>query len=101
MKGEDIKKKNVLEILDIADTQLSAVGEMKGVMSIIVKCTLMIEEKLDGATKEIRKFNDSTTMLNKRLFALNRVLVGATIVGAFATLWSTGIIQAIFKLFRT
>ena len=91
MNYDDLEKTSMIEVLKLEDTNLSAVGDAKGIMAIFVKCSLEIGKRLDDATKEIENFNSSTTKLNKRLLWLNGILAIATVVGAYATLEMAGI----------
>ncbi|MDD5455354.1 MAG: hypothetical protein PHW62_07680 [Candidatus Ratteibacteria bacterium] len=90
---DSLRNKDIEEVLKNAQTNLGTVGNAKGIMTIFVKCTLDICEKLEKASSEIEKFNTSTTKLNSRLVWLTGVLAFATLVGMVATLKTTGLLR--------
>jgi hypothetical protein len=87
----NLRTKDIEEVLNKANTTPTTIGDLKGIMTIFVKCTLDIGERLKEASSEIKKFNGSTTRLNKLLVRLNGILTFATLVGVFAALKSAGL----------
>ena len=85
MDYNKLADQSIIDVLKSEDTNLSAVGEAKGIMAIFVKCTMDIGKKLNEASQEIKNFNESTTKLNKRLLWLDVMLTIATLIGAIAT----------------
>ena len=81
---EEFFQQPLIKVFKDSGTRLSSLGETKGVMQILVKCSMEIGEKLDSTSKEIRKFNSSTSSLTKVLIFLNIVLATATVVSALA-----------------
>ena len=81
LKNEDIE-----EVLKRAPKRLSAVGDISGVMELLVKCTIDLSVKLEKTSEEIKKFNSSTTFLTRVMIALTAILAIATAVGAYAAI---------------
>ena len=96
---QSLRDRDIEEVLKNANCFPSAVGEVKGIMTVFTKCTLDINkaldqvnnniltvvDELDKTRQEIKSFNESTTKLNSRLVWLNGILAFATIIGAIAT----------------
>ncbi|MBU1357029.1 MAG: hypothetical protein KJ620_10730 [Candidatus Edwardsbacteria bacterium] len=96
---KSLRERDIEEVLKNANCFPSAVGEVKGIMTVFAKCTIDIYQAIDqvngnvkAVTKElnetrqeIKAFNDSTSKLSKRLVWLNGILAFATIIGAIAT----------------
>lgn len=82
---DELKNKNIEEVLKSAGTHLTTVGDARGIMTIFVKCTIDLCARMENASLEIQKFNKSTTRLTKVMIALTALLAIATFIGAYAT----------------
>jgi len=94
-----LRDTDIEEVLKNSNCFPSAVGDVKGIMTVFTKCTLDINhaieqvnnnvtnvtEELDKTRQEIQAFNKSTTRLNSRLVWLSGILAVATFIGAIAT----------------
>lgn len=87
MENENIEGKSLDDLLSNV-CGLSAVGtdtQIRSIMNVIAKCTMIVSKDLNDTSEEIKEFNKSTTKLTKVIIALNVILAIATLVMAGAT----------------
>ncbi len=88
MAGRSLEDQSLDELLGRVQglSSMAAASEVQSIMAVFAKCTLELRKVVDSTSTEIRRFNESTTKLETQIIRLNKVLVGATIVGAVAAI---------------
>jgi hypothetical protein len=87
MEYENLSKLTLVEVLSkVEDLKTVAPArQVRAMMAVPVKCTMVLADTLGSTTQEIRSFNNSTESLTRQMLCLNRWLTAATIVAAIAT----------------